>query len=338
MDFGYFLKFLNHSLEELVGINSTKLGIDIEPRNSVLVQLSGSLAAPKLSSASVVNMPAGVLTDEFIQNPRGLSEVISQLIEESGTKKRSNVSIAAPGSLVITKKIASKEGFTPTELSTYAWNEARKAFPGMMDNLYLDYVSLPENKLLLVAARKKELQERLSAILSAGLTVEAIDVDYYALARAYSLVKNQISEEDQKGYVALINMDTSAMLLDVIREDQLVFFHRQSYNGSNLLSHEGAPQALSETAKEALEAQIKRLIQFFQTEFPGQKLSQAILCGRIALLPNMCELVEKLIDTPTQLANPLNRLGGNQALKFQYESQAPLLMLSCGLAMRGLRT
>lgn len=337
MDFTYLLKFLNHSLEELVGLNCTKLGLDIEPRSSILVQLAGSLSTPKLSRASLVNMPASVLTDEFIQNPRALSEVISQLIEDAKIKKKSNVAIAAPGSLVITKKIASKEGFTPTELNTYAWNEARKAFPGMMDNLYLDYVPLPDNKLLLVAARKKELQDRLGAILTAGLTVEAIDVDYYALARAYSLVKKQITEEDRKGYVALINIDSSAMILNIMQNEELVFFHRQSYNGLNLLGSDDTAQALSDTAKEALEAQIKRLLQFFQTEFPGRKLSQALLSGRIARVPGMRELLEKAIDTPTQLANPLSGLNGPYFLKQQMEAQAPMLMLSCGLAMRGLR-
>lgn len=338
MDFKYFLNYLNRCLEELVGINSTKIGLDLEPSSAALVQLSGSFSSPKLTRASIQKMPAGTMTDEFIQNTRSLSEAVSQLLEKTGAKKKSNISIAAPGSLVITKKVQLKEGLTPVELNTFAWNEARKAFPGLADNLYLDYLPLEENKLLLVAARKKELQERLNAIASSGLQVEAIDIDYYALARAYPLVKHQLTEDDQKGYVALVNIDSSAMLLDVMHLNELVFFHRQSYNASFPVNNEGAPLALSEATNELLGTQIKRLLQFFQTDFPGHKINQALVCGRIAIIPGVRELIENAINIPTQLANPLYSLQGSTALKHKLEQQAPIFMLSIGLAMRGLRT
>ncbi len=349
MDLTYFLNFLNRSLEDLVGINNTKLGLDIEPSSSALVHLSGSLSVPKLTRVDFQKMATGIVTDEHIHNPSALTQVVSLLATETRTRLKSNVSIAAPGSLVITKKIPLKEGFPTAEMGTFAWNEARKAFPGLTDNLYLDYLLLPENKLLLVAARKKELQDRLGSIVNAGLTVEAIDVDYYALARAFSLVKNQLKTEDLQQYTALVNIDTNALILVVMQNEELAFFHRQTYSGGfladsvNQYLYDSTPKEsenspLNVTVKEALDAQVKRLYQFFQTDFPGRKLSQLILSGRLALIPGMRELIENALNIPTQLANPLSGLQVDISLKQRLERQAPALMLSCGLAMRGLRT
>jgi type IV pilus assembly protein PilM len=332
MDLTYFQNYLNRALEDLVGIDNTKVGLDIEPSSAILVQLSGTLAQPKLLRSGMHAINPGIVSDERIHDVAGLSYVVAELISDTGIKKKSNVSIAAPGSLVITKKVLFKEG---SDLNTFAWNEARKAFPGLADNLYLDYLPEPDNKLLLVAARKKELQDRLSAIAITGLTVEAIDVDYYALGRAYPLVRHQLKEESQKQCVAIINIDTNALILTIFQNNELIFFHRQSYNGTFLTTSENPLQ--SESSKEAIDAQTKRLLQFFQAEMPGKKLAQTLLSGRFASLPGMRELIETATNSPTQLANPLGGLMLGSALNESLAQQAPALMISCGLAMRGLR-
>lgn len=337
MDLHHYLNKLNYALEDLMGIGDAKLGLDIESQSAILVKLSGSPSLPKLSAVDIEAFPDGTLNDEHILNSSKLSETIKKLMQETTTRQHAAANIAAPGSLVISKKIPCKEGLNPTEMEAYAWLEARKAFPGLADNLFLDYMPTSENKLLLVAARKKEMQDRLNAILAGGLKVNTIDVDYYALARAFSLVKQQIGEKDRANPIGLINIETNALMLVVMQENDLIFFHRQTYNGAFLADFANKVASLSEAAKEVLDAQIKRLLQFFQTDFPGRKLAQIILSGRIAILPSLKEAVENAIHTPTQLANPLGGLLLSPSLKERMESQAATLMIGCGLALRGLR-
>lgn len=355
MDFGKFLNSLNTYLKQLVGINSTKLGLDIEPSSSLLIQLSGKKSKPLIQNFAIEAMPQAAVTDEQVRNIEELKAQITALVQQSNVKKGS-VAIAAPGSLVISKKVPLKDvNNNPSE--ALAWAEARKAFPGLTENLYLDFTAVeelpktkdaqPEQKLLLIAARKKELQDRLNAIITAGLTPKVIDVDYYCLHRSFPLIKHQIPAEMEHEFVALLNIDTVALLLTVIRENELVYNHRQSYTGSVFTQLTQQYLHLSDTeitgqpvfpegAKDTLQAQTKRLLQFFQNEFPGKKISKVIVCGRVAVIPGIVEIIAEALSIPAELADPLSAMKMSDQLKQQLQPIAPAIMIGAGLAMRGL--
>lgn len=218
-----------------------KIGLDIEPSCMALVEFSGGgLGQLQLKAASLLGIGKNILTNEEVKDPEALTKAISKLklLSHCNTKM---VSINAPGTLVVTKEIVMPSGLEENAWENHARNEAKKLFPGLENNLYMDFTVYESekgdkkiNNMLLIAARKKEMEERIGAISKGGLDTEVVDIDYYALERAYPLISPQLPNEHVDQYIALLNVDTTAMLMNVIHQKETQYTHRQSYNGESV--------------------------------------------------------------------------------------------------------
>lgn len=344
-------------------LSPVHIGLDIAPTSVFLLELTGSSNKPTLQHMAAASIPSKAMSNDDLIEAGELAKSIARAKYDS-TIIHTAAAICAPGALVITKEVPLSPHVKEEDLESYAWDQASRAFPGLADNLYLDFVVQHDKKsmqakrtLLLVAARKQEMQSRLRAIEDGGLKTKVIDIDYYALERAYQLVKSQLPAGHEQQHVALLNINTATLLMSVIHDGQMVYGHRQAYQGTMLehlvkkaLSLDEATGSndplsgnmmgndtgkLSASEADILTGQIERFLQYFSNENPNKKLQHIMLSGRCAMVPGIAELLEEKLHITTTLANPFKEMHLASSIDAATaQAHAPAYMVCCGLAMR----
>lgn len=316
-------------------------GIDVDESALVCVQLHRAFGKTKVLTADVSSLPAGaILEDTIIDAPAFSSAVKTMLARQSSAQ---NASIALPGSKVVIKQIPLEKQLPDDTAETLAWQEAKHAFPELAKSLMLDFAQVEnvtksgEKKhfLLLVVARKEDITPRVEALQNAGLTTKIVDVDYYALERAYPLFASQLPVEHEKQYVGIIDFNPRSLLLVVMYQKRMVYFTRHSYAGGSALiplvkaalQHEATPRVTEEQHTQIVMA-IRHLFQLFYTENTGKMITTLAITGRCALLTETIHALGAALNIPVVIPDPFSTFHFSQPL-------APAFVLGCGLALRG---
>src|SRR5690606_4237730 len=98
--------------------------------------------------------------------------------------------------------------------------EAQQHVPFEMENVELDFQILdpagdaPEMAVLIVAAKKELIENRINLLADAGLEADVIDVDAFALHNAFE--RSYPSSVD--GYVALINVGNETTNVNLLED------------------------------------------------------------------------------------------------------------------------
>ena len=87
--------------------------------------------------------------------------------------------------------------------------------------------------------------------------------------------------------------------------------------------------------KEAVVQQVSRSLQFFFAAGQYSDVDCILLAGGTASLPDLDRLIQQKIGTPCVVANPFADMAlGSKVNAAALASDAPALMIACGLAMR----
>ena len=87
--------------------------------------------------------------------------------------------------------------------------------------------------------------------------------------------------------------------------------------------------------KETVVQQVSRSLQFFYAAGQYSSVDYILLAGGTSSIVNLDQLVQQKIGTPTLVANPFaNMTMSNKVNAGALASDAPALMMACGLAMR----
>lgn len=330
-------------------------GLDIDPSSILSVEMTGSANAPKIKGISAAALKSGTIVEDQVQNPITFKESINRL-KAQFPSMTPTIAITSPNRFVISKQVKIKSGLSDSQLNRIAWQEANKAFPGLADDLFLDFVPIEDSEgkspsLLIIAARKRELNNRMHQLQESGISTKIIDLDCYALERAFSLLKKQLPEVDKESHVGMLNIDTSRMVLSVMQNDEITYCHQLNFNGESLTPHikallnlntenkqpESAPLELSPTEKNLIFSNLQQLLQFFLSEKPTARLTTLVLSGRCALIPDLDKNIQERTGIQTLLANPFSSTEFMTTVESEkLAKQAPAYLLACGLAMRGL--
>jgi len=335
-------------------------GIDFDASSILCVKLSKALGKIRVIQADKITLPPGLVDEDNIVNASQFVSAVKPGINLLLPK--SLCAIAMPGSKVVMRQIKLEKRISESEAEHLAWQEAKKAFPGLIKNLLLDFVlvdyALVTNQranvsaaqiLLLVIARREDLMPRVDILKQVGLTTKIVDVDYYAIARAYPLLAAQLSSKQANRPVAIFNFDPQSLVFLVMHASRMIYMNRQT-----LPSHTFVPPVqqimnvgntsentvfLTEEQKAMIVSQCQRLLQGFYVEFAEVKIEHTILTGRCALIPGIQEIVQNAVNIPTTIGNPFATQEIDHISETQHGIQlGPAFVLSYGLAMRGMST
>jgi type IV pilus assembly protein PilM len=86
---------------------------------------------------------------------------------------------------------------------------------------------------------------------------------------------------------------------------------------------------------EALVQQVSRSLQFFFAAGQYNTVDHILLAGGTASVSGLDRLIEQRLGTPTQMANPFSNMALSSKVNADaLASDAPALMIACGLALR----
>ncbi|MCX7193470.1 MAG: pilus assembly protein PilM [Proteobacteria bacterium] len=358
VNFDIFLDFIQSKTPPLIGV-------DISSSSVKLVELS---QAPDNAGYTVERyvieaLPKDAFFDGNINNLDALAETLQRGWKRLGTKIK-NISVALPAAAVISKKILLPAGMRDEDLEFQVESEANQYIPFALDEVNLDFYVLgpapgieDEVEVLLAASRKANVEDRVAAAQAAGLKVTVVDVEPYAAETAFSQIRAQLPDNAEDKCVALIDIGATVMNVNVLRNGQSIYTRDQQIGGEQLTQQIqtafGMTVEQAEAAKrngglpenyesdvlspfrENLVMEIARALQFFFTSSQYNEVDYIVLAGGCAVLPGLDDAVATRTQVSTMVANPfaLMTLSGRVKGR-QLQTDAPALIIACGLAMR----
>lgn len=341
------------------------IGVDISSSALKLVELSeAGKGSYRLERYAVEPLPREVVTDGNIANLDQVSEALRRAHKRLGSRNR-HVALALPTAMVITKKIIVASGQTEEELELQVEAEANQYIPFALDEVNLDFQTLgpaPNNpeevEVLIAASRKEKVEDRVAIVEAAGLKARVMDVESYATEEAFRMIAPSLPANGRDQNIALVDIGAHVMHFYVLRNNQILFSRDQAFGG-NQLTHEiqrafnlsleeaesakknaGLPENYDadvlQPFMETLALEVTRALQFFFTSTSYSQVDQIVLAGGCALVPGVDELVAKRAGVNTMVGNPFANMAVSDRIRpRQLAADAPLLLIGCGLAMRG---
>jgi len=341
------------------------IGVDISSSSVKMVELS---AAPKkggyvIERYAIEPLAKDAITDGNINNLDAVAESVELAWKRMGTRIK-NVSMALPAAAVITKKILLPAGLREEELEQQVESEANQYIPFALEEVNLDFQEIgpaPNNpeeiEVLLAASRKINVEDRVAAAMSAGLKVLVMDVESFAAELAFEQISAQLPDGAPDKCVALIDIGASVMNVTVMRNGQSVYSRDQQMGGMQLtqqiqsvfgLSAEDAESAkrngglpdnyesdVLSPFRESVVMEIARALQFFFTSTQYNEVDYIVLAGGSAAIPGLDDAVATKTQVSTMVANPFALMSVSSKIKQrQLQTDAPSLIIACGLAMR----
>ena len=338
------------------------LGLDISSTTVKLLELSYSGDRYRVESYAVSSLPQDAVIEKNVNDIDGVANAIRSVAAQSRTKLK-NASAAVAGSSVITKIIDMPAGLSDDDMETQLTLEADQYIPYPLDEVAIDFEvqgPSPERdgqvEVLLAACRRETIDSRVEAIEGAELTAKIMDVEAYAMERAYTLIQHQL-DLDEGATVAVVDIGATMTTLSVLNNGQTIYTREQLFGGKQLtdeimrryglpleeaglakkqggLPDDYEPEVL-EPFKDAVVQQVARSLQFFFSSSQYNDVDYIILAGGVSSMEGLTDLVQEKLGTPTAVANPFAEMTiSSRVNAVALSSDAPAMMIACGLAMR----
>jgi type IV pilus assembly protein PilM len=327
-----------------------------------LLELSYSGDRYRVESYAVSSLPQDAVIEKNVNDIDGVANAIRSVAAQSRTKLK-NASAAVAGSSVITKIIDMPAGLSDDDMETQLTLEADQYIPYPLDEVAIDFEvqgPSPERdgqvEVLLAACRRETIDSRVEAIEGAELTAKIMDVEAYAMERAYTLIQHQL-DLDEGATVAVVDIGATMTTLSVLNNGQTIYTREQLFGGKQLtdeimrryglpleeaglakkqggLPDDYEPEVL-EPFKDAVVQQVARSLQFFFSSSQYNDVDYIILAGGVSSMEGLTDLVQEKLGTPTAVANPFAEMTiSSRVNAVALSSDAPAMMIACGLAMR----
>lgn len=342
---------------------NTLIGIDISSTSVKLLEIGKNGNRYRVESYGVEPLPPNAVVEKNINDAEAVGEVIKRVVAKSRTSTK-QAAVAVAGSAVITKTIQMAAGLSEQELENQITVEADQYIPYPLDEVSIDFeVQGPSEQnpdqvdVLLAACRKENVELREDSLEIGGLEAKVVDVEAYAMERAFELIDAQMDVDADERTIAVIDIGATMTTLSVLADGKTIYTREQLFGGKQLteeiqrrygLSQEEAGLAkkqgglpddydmeVLEPFKEAVVQQVARSLQFFFSSSQYNEVDTVVLAGGTASTTGIAEMVQEKVGTTTMVANPFADMALNSRVNASaLSNDAPSLMIACGLAMR----
>jgi len=338
------------------------LGLDISSTTIKLLELSRSGDKYRVESYAVSSLPQDAVVEKAINDVDAVSAAIRAVVAQSRSKLKS-ISAAVPGSAVITKRVDMPAGLSDEEMESQLTLEADQYIPYPLEEVALDFEvqgRIAERDdmvdVLLAACRRETIDARVEAIEGADLEARVMDVEPYAMERAYGLIREHLELEDNS-IVAIVDIGATMTTLSVLQNGTTIYTREQLFGGKQLtdeiMRRYGLPLEEAGLAKkqgglpddyepellnpfrDAVVQQVTRSLQLFFSSSQYNDVDYIIMAGGVSYMEGLSDLVQEQLDTPTVVANPFAEMTiSSRVNAVALASDAPAMMIACGLALR----
>ncbi|HEX5126329.1 MAG TPA: pilus assembly protein PilM [Rhodocyclaceae bacterium] len=352
-------------LSVLLGGKSRPLvGLDISSSAVKMVELSDAGSNQyRLERYAIEPLPRDAVTDGNIASLEVVADAIRKAWKRLGTTTR-QVALALPAAAVITKKISLPAGLREMDMEIQVESEANQYIPFAIEEVNLDFQvmgplpgSQEEVEVMIAASRKEKVEDRVAAAESAGLRAMVMDVESFASQAAFDLVRQRLPDGGKGKIIAMIDVGANTMQVAIMRDDNVLYSREQPFGGyqltQDIMRNYGMSAEEAEAAKRAnslpenfehellrpfmdsLGLEVSRALQFFFTSTQFNQVDLVILSGGCAVIPGLDQVVAARTQVTTQIASPFVGMALSSRIRPKnLATEAPALMVACGLALR----
>jgi type IV pilus assembly protein PilM len=342
------------------------IGVDISTSAVKMVELSSAgKGTYRLEGYSIAAIPKDAIVDGNVTGLEQVSDAVKLAWKLLGSREK-RTALALPSAAVITKKVLMSADLRESDMEAQVEAEANQYIPFPLEEVNIDFQVIgpaPSNpdevEVLIAAARKEKIEDRVAAAEDAGLKVTVMDIDTYATEAAYSVVANQLPNMGKDQTVMIVDIGAVMMHINVLHDNKSIYIREQAFGGSQLtqeiqrrfgLSVEeaeiakrkgGLPDSYeSEVLQpfmQSMSTEVARALQFFTSSTQYNRVDHIVLAGGCAAIPTVDVMVQDRTQVNTIVANPFQSMSfGSRVKQQQVAIDAPALIIACGLAMRGV--
>jgi type IV pilus assembly protein PilM len=338
------------------------LGLDISSTTVKLLELSRTGDRYRVESYAVCSLPQDAVVEKAVNDVEGVATAIRSVLAQSRSKLK-HVSAAVAGSAVITKLVEMPAGLSDDEMETQLTLEADQYIPYPLEEVALDFEiqrPVPDRdgmvEVLLAACRRETIDARVEAIELADLKPRVMDVEAYAMERAYGLIRDSLDLQDDS-VVAVVDIGATMTTLSVLKNGNTIYTREQLFGGKQLtdeiMRRYGLPLEEAGLAKkqgglpddyepevlnpfrDAVVQQVTRSLQLFFSSSQYNDVDYIIMAGGVSFMEGLSDLVQDKLATPTVVANPFADMTiSSRVNAVALGADAPAMMIACGLALR----
>ncbi|MFQ5536177.1 MAG: type IV pilus assembly protein PilM [Gemmatimonadota bacterium] len=341
----------------LFGRKRTSIGLDIGSGFVKVVEMDHSGDQPEVVRVAMRPLLPDAIVEGEIMDYGLVSDTVQGLFQELDMKG-ADVVTAVGGHDVIIKKIEMDRMKESDAREVIRW-EAEQHVPFDIKSVELDFQILNPHEeglqmeVLLVAAKRELVDNKVGLLQDAGVNPVIIDVDAFALHNGFEFNYPDALE----GIIALVNVGHETTNVNIL-EDGIPILTRDIPFGSRRLREDLQRERglTAEQAEDVVQARdtvedlerfvdasadevavgIERASAFLMTREDGETLGRVYLSGGGARIPGMVEALGRRMNVETSLVNPFERVpvSAEAAADFSIDEAAPMLLLPLGLALR----
>lgn len=341
----------------LFGRNKSSIGLDIGSGFVKVVEVDHSGDQPEVTRVAMRPLLPDAIVEGEIMDYGLVSDAVMGLFQEIGLKG-AQVVTAVGGHDVIIKKIEMDRMKESDAREVIRW-EAEQHVPFDIKSVELDFQILNPHddglqmEVLLVAAKRELVDNKVGLLQDAGVNPIIIDVDAFALHNAFE----HNYPDSQDGIIALVNVGHETTNVNILENGVPILTRdipfgsrkiREDLQRERGLTAEQAEDVVQaretvENLEQFVEASadevavgIERASAFLMAREDGESIGRIFLSGGGARIPGMVEALATRMNVETELVNPFERVPvrPGAAGGISIEEAAPMLLLSLGLALR----
>jgi type IV pilus assembly protein PilM len=292
------------------------------------------------------------------------SIALKKIVDELGLMGR-EVCSSVSNVLVMSKVIELSSSLTAVEIEHEVMLEIDQFVPYPIEDISFDYEvqqelgSNPEQiQVLLVASRRENVEDQVEVLSTAGLKPVVLDVDVYAMERAFALLVHQFPEGVVEKPIAVFDFSEKSVVQYVMYGGRTIYTREQSLGGQQSQkqkeSHHFYGAETVSLEKESLSntipledavviinnamvvQQVLRGLQFYESANINDGIGYIVLAGDIDVHNGIEEVIRQQVGVAVLIANPFQEMVFSEQLDMMDKSPS-LFMVASGLALRGVR-
>jgi type IV pilus assembly protein PilM len=336
------------------------IGVDIGSSSIKVCEIrEGRKGARSVVRFGYHPLPAQSIVDGHIMNSGAVLEGLEKLFHK---QRRKDVALRISGHSVIIKKVTMPL-MTPAELKEQISWEAEQHIPFDVSDVELDYQVLRRRQeegqmdVLLVAAKKEEIQDLVNLATEAKLKPKVIDLDAFTVQNCFEAGYG-VPPPDQS--TVLLHVGASLTTINILSNSNTAFT-RDIANGGNAITEEIQRQlSISQEEAEAykcgsgggivpqevpriiqdvvqsLSGEIQRSLDFYLATSGEREVSRVVLSGGSARMEALKEAIAQRCRAPVEVLDPLRaaKVDANTSGASELDVRGPAATVAFGLALR----
>jgi type IV pilus assembly protein PilM len=274
--------------------NGGTVGLDIDGRYLAAAQVSEG----RVTQSASHDLPDGVVRDGEVVDAGALADQLKSFAAKVGLPKAVRLGVA--NQQIVVRVIVLPRIEDANQRDAAVRFQAAEAIAMPLDEAVLDYqvagyTTDPDGtarmQVVVVAARRKMVEQLLGAVKSAGLKAEGIDLDAFALVRALATGEDD-GAEGARVYAHLGGVTNLAIALG-----SACFFTRTLSTTWDV-----------EDAGSRLADEIRLSIDYYMTQPQAVPIGEVILSGPGSAETGLVDSLGLNLGIPVQVAAPLGRI------------------------------